>query len=214
MNLNECRDCFDRARKAQPAIVFIDEIESLVGSRHNDGEGSGGATSGVLTTLLTEMDGVSSTGNVILIGATNMPENLDAALLRPGRFDVRLLVPPPDEEGRREILDIYCQDLPLGDDVDLANIAVRTNWFTGAELEALCREAALCALRRAVQEEDAIIHHADFESAFREVRAICLKDALRNAQSSKTTALAPEPNPMSKEVERLRSFQSSFNNKL
>lgn len=210
------RDYFQQARQAQPAILFIDEIESLVGSRHGSADGSGGATSGVLTTLLTEMDGVTSTGNIILVGATNMPENLDAALLRPGRFDIRLLIPPPDEEGRLEILKIYTQSLPLCSDVNLNGIACRTKWFSGAELEAICREASLSALRRAVNHEEPIIYAEDFECALRHVRAICMRESssMPYHQIPTSKPLAPEPNPMSTEVQRLQKFQSSFTNRL
>ncbi|KAI9488970.1 P-loop containing nucleoside triphosphate hydrolase protein [Zychaea mexicana] len=144
------RTTFQKARASAPAIIFLDETEAIVGKRNM---GSGGSNSGdsvqerVLSTLLNEMDGVETAESVLVVGATNRPDMLDAALLRPGRFDRLVYVPPPDEEARAEILKIHTRKTPLSHSVDLSSIAKRTNMYTGADLQNVCREAAMMALR-------------------------------------------------------------------
>ena len=115
---------------APPALVFLDEVDALVGARNFDGSGGGGddkVQQRVLSTLLNEMDGVSDAGGVLVIGATNRADLLDAALLRPGRFDRRIYVPPPDLEARRRILALYAGRSPLAEDVQLDEIAKKTD---------------------------------------------------------------------------------------
>lgn len=145
------RETFKRARLSAPSIIFLDELDSIVGKREqsNSGSGSGLSESGsrILSTLLTEMDGLELAQGVLVMGATNRPTALDAALLRPGRFDIALFVPPPDHQGRIAALKVHSRKMPVGDDVDFEQMAKRTEMFTGAELAAVCREAALSALR-------------------------------------------------------------------
>jgi SpoVK/Ycf46/Vps4 family AAA+-type ATPase len=149
------RDAFKRARLSAPSIIFLDELDSIVGKREhsnsggNSGSGSGLSESGsrILSTLLTEMDGLELAQGVLVMGATNRPTALDAALLRPGRFDIALFVPPPDYQGRIAALKFHSRKMPLGEDVDFEEMARGTEMFTGAELAAVCREAALSALR-------------------------------------------------------------------
>lgn len=154
------RDLFQQAKKKAPCIIFIDEIDAIGKSRS-----SGGATSGshdereqTLNQLLTEMDGFGvGDATVILLGATNRPETLDSALLRPGRFDRQVLVDRPDLSGRLTILEIYANKVKLGSEVDLKAIATRTPGFSGADLANLVNEAALLAARNqreAVAQED------------------------------------------------------------
>ncbi len=148
----ELRDAFRRARLAAPAIVFIDELDMLVGKR---GAGAGGtgtddASARLLSTFLNEMDGLEAAGAVTVLATTNRPEAVDIALLRPGRFDVTLYVPPPDVEGRLEALKVHTRGMALGGDVDLERVAEATERYTGAELAAVCREAAMAALREDV----------------------------------------------------------------
>ena len=145
------RDLFKEAKESQPAIIFIDELDAIGRSR----SGGAGAFSGgndereqTLNQILTEMDGFDSGEAVIVLAATNRPEVLDAALLRPGRFDRRVTVPPPDKEGRRKILDVHSRSLPLGPDVDLDRLASSTPGMVGADLANLANEAALLAARR------------------------------------------------------------------
>src|SRR5215213_263962 len=144
------RDLFKQAKEAAPAIVFIDELDAIGRSR-SAGTGFGGGNDEreqTLNQILTEMDGFEANLAVIVLGATNRPEILDAALLRPGRFDRRIAVPPPDREGRAKILDVHTRSLPLGPDVDLGGIASTTPGMVGADLANLANEAALMAARR------------------------------------------------------------------
>eukprot|EP00887_Chlorella_sp_A99_P001650 scaffold8.g1650.t1 len=140
------RDAFRRARLAAPSILFLDELDSLVG-RRQEGEQTHEAAARVLSTFLTEMDGMELATGVLVLAATNRPGAIDAALLRPGRFDVLLFVPPPDAAGRAAALRVHARSMPLAADVDFEAMAAATELYTGAELAAVCREAALAALR-------------------------------------------------------------------
>jgi cell division protease FtsH len=143
------RDLFEQAKREAPAIIFIDELDAIGRAR-----GSGGGFGGhdereqTLNQILTEMDGFTGSEGVIVLAATNRPEILDAALLRPGRFDRRLTVNPPDKDGRRAILAIHTRSVPLADDVDRDRIAASTPGMVGADLRNLVNEAALIAARR------------------------------------------------------------------
>ena len=138
---------FRRARSAAPAIIFFDEIDALAASRGSGSEGGGGGVGArVLAQLLNEMDGVQPLTSVLVVAATNRPDLVDAALLRPGRFDSLIHVGLPDEEGRLQVLRIHTRSMPLDDDVDLPALAKQTAGYSGAELAALTREAALGAL--------------------------------------------------------------------
>ncbi len=160
------RKVFARAREASPSILFLDEIDAMVGSRGIGGSGGRGSSVGVLATLLTEMDGLAALGDVIVVGATNRKEALDPALLRPGRLEVHIHVPLPDSKGRQEILSIHTSKTPLADDVDLSEFAAedRTGGWSGAALEGLAREAAMEALRENV-ENAAKVHKRHWEAA-------------------------------------------------
>jgi cell division protease FtsH len=143
------RDLFRQAKKESPAIVFIDELDAVGRARSTAGGGFGGSDEReqTLNQILTEMDGFDSSTNVIVIGATNRIDVLDKALLRPGRFDRRVVVQAPDREGRRLILEVHTRDVPLAPDVDLARIAATTPGMVGADLSNLVNEAALLAAR-------------------------------------------------------------------
>jgi cell division protease FtsH len=145
------RDLFKQAKEAAPAIVFIDELDAIGRSRSGNVAGLSGGNDEreqTLNQILTEMDGFEPGTNVIVLGATNRPEILDPALLRPGRFDRRIAVNPPDRNGRVEILKIHTRSVPLADDVDLERISASTPGSTGADLALLVNEAALFAARR------------------------------------------------------------------
>lgn len=138
---------FRKARAAAPTVVFFDEIDALASSsRGGAGGGSSQVADRVLSQLLTELDGVEPLRQVLVVAATNRPDLLDPALLRPGRIDRALFVGPPDVQGREEILEVHTRRLPLADDVKLAELAIATARFSGAELAALCREAAMAAI--------------------------------------------------------------------
>ncbi len=151
------REIFQRAREAAPCIIFFDELDAIAPRRglHTDA----GVTDRIVNQLLTEMDGIQILKDVVVIGATNRPDILDPALLRPGRFDRVIFVPPPDVEGRYQILQIHTRDMPLADDVDLRKIAEMTEGYTGADLEAVCREAALNAARENINIDKVYMRH-------------------------------------------------------
>jgi len=139
------REIFAKARQAAPCVVFFDEIDSIVpkrGMRYD-----AGVTDRIVNQLLTEMDGIAKLEGVVVIGATNRPDILDPALLRPGRFDRIIYVPPPDKQARLEIFKVHTRNMPLAEDVNLEELAELTEGYTGADIAALCREAALTALR-------------------------------------------------------------------
>ena len=159
---------FARARQVAPTVIFIDELDSLVPAR-GGGMGEPQVTERVVNTILAEMDGLEELNNVVLIGATNRPNLIDPALLRPGRFDELIYVGTPDTGGRRRILAIHTKNMPLAKDVDLESLARRTDKFTGADLEDLTRRAGLSALRRGL--DAAEVTMADFEDALKETRA-------------------------------------------
>lgn len=140
----QLREVFEEAEKHAPSVVFIDEIDSIAPKR---GEGADQAEKRVVSQLLTVLDGLKSRGKVVVIATTNRPDDIDEALRRPGRFDRELRIHPPDDKGRKEILQIHTRGMPLSEDVDLDHIASKTLGFTGADLEVLCKEAALKSLK-------------------------------------------------------------------
>jgi cell division protease FtsH len=155
------RDLFEQAKKSAPCIIFIDEIDAV--GRHR-GAGLGGGhdeREQTLNQLLVEMDGFEGTEGVIIIAATNRPDVLDPALLRPGRFDRQVVVPQPDVKGRLEILKVHVRNIPVADNVDLEKIARGTPGFSGADLANLVNEAALLAARQSKTK----VENADFEAA-------------------------------------------------
>lgn len=147
------RAVFEEAARRAPSIVFIDEIDAIAPKRAELG-GEKQVERRVVAQLLTLMDGLKSRGKVVVIAATNMPNLLDPALRRPGRFDREIVLPVPDRNGRLQILDIHSRGMPLAKDVDLAELARVTHGFVGADLEALCREAAMNCLRRILPDID------------------------------------------------------------
>jgi cell division protease FtsH len=144
------RDLFAKAKEAAPAIIFIDELDAIGRSRQGSVSvtGANDEREQTLDQILTEMDGFDSNEAVVVLGATNRPEVLDQALLRPGRFDRRVAVQPPDRTGRRKILEVHTRSIPLADDVDLDQIAASTPGMVGADLANLANEAALLGARR------------------------------------------------------------------
>lgn len=141
------RNAFRRARLAAPSIIFFDEADVVATKRGGSSSGSSTVGERLLSTLLTEMDGLEQAKGILVLAATNRPHAIDAALMRPGRFDLVLYVPPPDLDARFEVLSVHTRDMKLNNDVNLRQIAEDTELFTGAELEGLCREAGIVALR-------------------------------------------------------------------
>ncbi len=159
------REIFRKARLAAPCIIFIDEIDAIAHSR-GSGFDDARVTERVVDTLLTEMDGLQELKNVVVLGATNRPEEVDTALLRPGRFDKIVDIPMPGPEARVDILKVHTKKMPLDKDVDLIKVATLTDNYTGAELENVCREAGMNAIRGNRE----AVRNEDFIKALEEVR--------------------------------------------
>ncbi|NCN86999.1 CDC48 family AAA ATPase [archaeon] len=167
------RKIFEKARQVSPCIVFFDEIDSIAGRRGTD---QNKVTERVLNQLLSEMDGIEDMKDVLVMAATNRPDMLDTALLRPGRFDKILLVNAPSEEGRLNIFKIHTKNMPLAKDVKLGELAKEAEGFTGADIEALTREAAMIALREDMNAETVSKKH--FELAIRKVKPSVTKQSI------------------------------------
>jgi transitional endoplasmic reticulum ATPase len=175
---------FARARQVAPTVIFIDELDSLVPAR-GGGMGEPQVTERVVNTILAEMDGLEELGSVVVIGATNRPNLIDPALLRPGRFDELVYVGVPDAGGRRRILAIHAKDMPMAADVNLDALAERTERFTGADLEDLTRRAGLSALRRGLDAREVTM--ADFDHALEETRASVTPEMLEEYERIQNT---------------------------
>ncbi|MCD6547380.1 MAG: CDC48 family AAA ATPase [Nanoarchaeota archaeon] len=160
------REIFRKARQAAPCIVFFDEIDSLAPRRGLD-VGSK-VTEQVVAQLLTEMDGLEDLTDVVIIAATNRPDIIDPALLRPGRFDRIILVPPPDKEARKKIFEVHTRNMPLAKDVKIDELAEKTEGYSGADIEAVCREAGLEALREDMNAKEVKLKH--FTAALEKVK--------------------------------------------
>ncbi|MFW5902991.1 MAG: AAA family ATPase, partial [archaeon] len=160
------REVFRKARQAAPTIIFLDELDSIAPSRGRSG-GDSNVTDRMVNQLLTEMDGVEEMENVVVVGGTNRPDIVDSALVRPGRFDRAMLVPAPDVEARKSILEIHTKDVPLSEDVDLEEIAEDTDGYVGADLEYLVREAAMNSIRENSDLDEVTMDH--FDKAMEEV---------------------------------------------
>jgi len=172
------RKIFERARQVAPCIIFFDEIDALAGKRGEDHGNK--VTERVLNQILAEMDGLEDLNDVLVVGATNRPDMLDTALLRPGRFDKILLVNAPTEEGRLKILGVHTKKMSAGNalckDVSLKDIAKKTSGYTGADLESLVRESALLALRENIEAKEVTKKH--FNEALNKVKPSVSKSAI------------------------------------
>jgi transitional endoplasmic reticulum ATPase len=156
------RQAFEKASENSPAILFLDEIDSIAGSRDDDAD----MENRVVAQLLTLLDGLEPNEEVVVIGATNRVDDIDPAIRRGGRFDREIEIGVPDVKGRREIFEVHTRDMPLAEDVDLEQISERTHGFVGADIATLCREAGMAALRRGKHDATELkITYADFEEA-------------------------------------------------
>ncbi|MFA6328090.1 MAG: CDC48 family AAA ATPase [Candidatus Micrarchaeia archaeon] len=161
------RETFRKARMATPCIIFIDEIDSIAPSRGGGDDGSH-VTERVVDTLLTEMDGLTGLKNVVVIAATNRPELMDMALMRGGRFDRIIEIPVPEEKTRTEIFKLHTKSMPLAKGVDVSEFAKKTDGYTGADIENVCREAGMAAIRRGINVDK--VEEKDFEEALATVK--------------------------------------------
>ncbi|TFF90876.1 MAG: AAA family ATPase [Promethearchaeota archaeon] len=152
------REVFRKAKMAAPCIIFFDEFDSIAPSRGRHTSDSG-VTEKVLSQFLTELDGLEVMKDIVVIAATNRPDILDPALIRPGRIDRILLVPPPDEKGRQEILKIFTKEMPLANNLELKDLIKEIDGFSGADIETFCREAAMIALRENIRARKVSLDH-------------------------------------------------------
>ncbi|MCI6775721.1 CDC48 family AAA ATPase [Methanobrevibacter boviskoreani] len=182
------REFFEEAEANAPSIIFIDELDAIAPKRE---ETQGEVERRTVAQLLTLMDGLNSRGQVVVIGATNRPDSLDPALRRPGRFDREIEIGVPDRDERKEVLEIHTRNMPLSDDVDLDKIADSTHGFVGADLESLCKEAAMRVVRRLIPEinqsdeeipeetlKKIIVTNDDFKEALKEIQPSALREVL------------------------------------
>ncbi|MEM2338268.1 MAG: CDC48 family AAA ATPase [Candidatus Bathyarchaeia archaeon] len=180
------REIFRKAKQAAPSIIFFDEIDSIAPVR-GGGYGDSHVTERVISQLLTEMDGLEELRGVVIIAATNRPDIVDPALLRPGRFDKLLYVPLPDLEARKEILKIHLKKKPLAEDISIDDLAKRTEGYTGADLAAICNTAVMLAIREHIMEnknpeeakkglKNLKIHKRHFEEALKKVKPISQRE--------------------------------------
>ena len=190
------RKIFERARQVAPSIIFFDEIDSIAVKRGRDSGAH--VTESVLNQLLAEIDGLQDLKDIVVIGATNRPDMLDTALLRPGRLDRILYVNVPDEAGRLKILEIHTKNMPLAKNVKLKKIAEDTKGFVGADLEGVCREAAMLALREDMESKEVKLKH--FEQAIKKVGSSVTPEDIKRYKEieqkylrSAKSALSDEP---------------------
>ena len=187
------REVFRKARMSAPAIIFFDEIDALV-PRRGAGYADSGVTERVISQLLTEIDGIETLQEVIVLAATNRPDILDPAIMRPGRLDRLIYVPEPNEEGRLQIFKIHTKDMPLAKDVDLRELARLTKGYSGADIESICREAAIIALRRDINSKE--VTFADFKKALKKIGPSITPDMdnwYRNFMKQARKAQKPAP---------------------
>ncbi len=176
------REIFRKAKQAAPAIVFLDEIDSIAPARGLFG-GESGVTERIVNQLLTSIDGLEELKDVVVIAATNRPDIVDPALLRAGRFDKLILVPAPDREARLEILKVHTRNMPLAEDVDLVDLAAKTEGFVGADLESLCREAALIAIRKNPDADT--VHMEEFLEALKTIGPSVTEETIKYYENIK-----------------------------
>ncbi len=188
------REIFRKARMAAPSIIFFDEIEAIAMRKELLGDDSG-VSYRVISQLVTEIDGVRKLSDVIVIGATNRPDLIDPAMLRPGRLDWLIYVPPPDEAARLKILKIYTRKMPLSQDVSIEYLARITDGYTGADLENLCREAALQAMRRDMSTE--VVTFKDFENALKTIKPSISSSLIKEYEKLKEKIrISEKPSPI------------------
>ncbi|MBM3292548.1 AAA family ATPase, partial [Candidatus Bathyarchaeota archaeon] len=182
------REIFRKARQAAPCIIFFDEVDAMTPSR-GETFGDSGVTERMVSQMLTELDGLEELKDVTVMGATNRPELVDPALLRPGRFDRILFIPPPDLEARKTILLIHTKNMPLSDDVSIEKLAEQTETYTGAEIAALCSAASIDAINEHLaahtdpeeakkHKNELKIYYRHFDVAFNKIKPTSLQSVM------------------------------------
>jgi transitional endoplasmic reticulum ATPase len=191
------RKIFEKARQSSPSIIFFDEIDSLVPKRGAQ-QDSNGVTEKVVNQLLTEMNGLHEMKDVVIIGATNRPDLLDSALLRPGRFDRLVLVPVPDAKSRKEVFTVHLKNMPLAKDVKKEELVQKTEGYVGADIESVCREAAMLALRDDMNAKDVKMKY--FTESLKKVRPSVSKEIEQMYEEFQNTFRRTRAEEMKKEM--------------
>jgi len=190
------RKVFEKARQASPTIIFFDEIDSIAPRRGLSNNSQ--VTERIVNTLLSEMDGLEELNDVVVIAATNRPDMIDSALLRPGRFDRLLFAGPPTKEERLDIFKIHTKDMPLAKEVNLNKLAEKTEGYTGADIEAIAREAGLLALRKDIKAK--IVNNKFFEDALKKVRPSITKELVEKYKAVEENYLRQAKAAITKEI--------------
>merc|ERR1712196_422367 len=190
------REVFDKARQAAPCVLFFDELDSIASARGGNSGDGGGAGDRVINQMLTEMDGINSKKSVFIIGATNRPDIIDPAIIRPGRLDQLVYIPLPDEASRANILASALRKSPVAEDVDLGFLARSTNGYSGADLTEICQRAVKFAIRESIEKEiqreeemaqaadEGMDEDADLEPAVPEITRAHFEEAMKYARRS------------------------------
>merc|ERR1711871_186853 len=213
------REIFDKARQSAPCVLFFDELDSIARARGGGGGDAGGAGDRVMNQLLTEMDGVGSRKNVFIIGATNRPDIIDPALMRPGRLDQLIYIPLPDEPSRLGVLTANLRKSPLAPDVDLSRIARLTDKFSGADLTEICQRACKYAIRESIElsirkrrqrmaNPDAMDDDEEEEDPVPEITIAHFQQAMQTARRSVSDADIRKYEMFSQKLQQERGFGS------
>jgi len=219
------RDVFDKARQAAPCVLFFDELDSIAKSRGGSGGDGGGASDRVINQVLTEMDGMGAKKNVFIIGATNRPDVIDPAVLRPGRLDQLIYIPLPDEKSRVNILKAALRKSPISDDVDISFLAKSAHGFSGADLTEICQRACKLAIRESIDKEIAkereraanpdtaaadAMEMEDEEDPVPEITRVHFEEAMKYARRSVSDNDIRKYEMFSQTLQQSRGFGSSF----
>lgn len=215
------RDVFEKARSAAPCVLFFDELDSIAKARGNSSGDAGGASDRVLNQMLTEMDGMGAKKNVFIIGATNRPDQIDPALLRPGRLDQLIYIPLPDEKSRVAVLKSALRKAPLAKDVDLDYMGKVTPGFSGADLTEICQRSAKLAIRESIEKDiirererkargDDAPMETDEEDPVPEIRKDHFQEAMRYARRSVSDNDIRRYEMFSQTLQQSRGLGSNF----
>jgi len=216
------RDVFDKARAAAPCVLFFDELDSIAKARGGSVGDAGGAADRVINQILTEMDGMSSKKNVFIIGATNRPDIIDPAILRPGRLDQLIYIPLPDEKSREAILKANLRKSPMAKEVDLGYIAKVSHGFSGADLTEICQRACKLAIRESIEAEikkekeksqnpdSAAAMEVEEVDPVPEIRRDHFEEAMKFARRSVSDADIRKYEMFSQTLQQSRGFGSNF----
>merc|ERR1719311_486341 len=216
------RELFDKARGAAPCVLFFDELDSIARARGSSGGDAGGAGDRVINQILTEMDGMNAKKSVFIIGATNRPDIIDPAVLRPGRLDQLIYIPLPDEGSRMNILKSVLRKSPVSPEVDLEYLAKTTHGFSGADLTEICQRAAKMAIRESIEREielekereatgaDAAMDTGDAEDPVPEITKIHFEEAMKFARRSVNDADIRKYEMFSQTLQQSRGFGGAF----